>query len=401
MIILEQRKRLLPTAVPSIFLFKKPSKERKTLRSGNNFKAKTTPINMQKSLAVYSKIPINDVPDVQCEIEIYQTSDTGNELNKLESEASDEEEMNPRPEQLQPDGLMSLDMFKEKPDFIKYYTGFKDYDSLIFLYNILGQSASNLNYKSKLGTKNEFFMTIMKLRQAKDDKELSLLFGVSESTVSIIITTWINFLYHQLKEINIWPSKKATDENMPVDFKDKFPNTRVILDATEIPIEKPSDVLLQSSSFSTYKNHNTLKTMIGCSPRGAVIFISESYGGSTSDRQIIERCDLVKNEDKFLPGDSIMADRGINIQDIFAARDVTVNIPHFLKGKSQLQPHEVNFDRKVASKRIHVERVIGLAKRFKILKKDLSSSKLLVGGEIVEICFRLINFMPSIVSEFA
>ena len=40
---------------------------------------------------------------------------------------------------------------------------------------------------------------------------------------------------------------------MPEDFRRKFPATRVILDATEIPLQKPSDVVLQSATFSTYE----------------------------------------------------------------------------------------------------------------------------------------------------
>lgn len=55
------------------------------------------------------------------------------------------------------------------------------------------------------------------------------------------------------------------------------------------------------------------------------------------------------------------------VQDLFANNDVQVNTPTILKGKSKLDAHEVVHDRRVASKRIHVERVIGLAKRYKIL----------------------------------
>ena len=108
-----------------------------------------------------------------------------------------------------------------------------------------------------------------------------------KTSVSRVIVTWINFLYFQLKELNIWPSKDIVQETMPVDFRRKFPKTRVILDATEVPIEKPTHVNCQSVTWSNYKHKNTLKTMIGCSPKGAVTFISDSNGGSASDRQIV------------------------------------------------------------------------------------------------------------------
>ena len=77
----------------------------------------------------------------------------------------------------------------------------------------------------------------MKLRCAKEDVELSLMFEISESTVSRVFNTWVNFLYFQLKELNTWPSRDVVSKFMPQDFKQKFPTTRVILDATEMPIQ--------------------------------------------------------------------------------------------------------------------------------------------------------------------
>lgn len=63
-----------------------------------------------------------------------------------------------------------------------------------------------------------------------------------------------------------------------------------------------------------------------------------------------------------------MADRGILVQDLFSNKNVSVNTSTMLKGKTQFEPHEIVRDRRIASKRIHVERVISLAKTFKILK---------------------------------
>ncbi|XP_041355304.1 uncharacterized protein LOC121372935 [Gigantopelta aegis] len=189
---------------------------------------------------------------------------------------------------------------------------------------------------------------------------------------------------------------------MPEDFKKQFPSTRVILDATEIPIQKPSNVQAQSATFSTYKNKNTLKTMIGCTPRGLISYVSSSYGGAASDRQIIERSELCTNTDQFFDKkDSIMADRGIMVQDLFAAKDVFVNTSTMLKGKSQLEPVEVVHDRRIASKRIHIERVIGLGKTFKILKRDLPHTKVVMGERIMFICFSINNFRNCIVGLLA
>ena len=174
----------------------------------------------------------------------------------------------------------------------------------------------------------------------------------------------------------------------------------MILDGTEFFVQKPSDVQDQSATWSSYKNHSTLKSMIGISPRGVVTHVSQTYGGCTSDRQIIERSDLIK-KGMFEKGDSIMADRGIMVQDIFASMDVKVNTPTMLRGRSQLSSEEVIKDRRIAAKRIHIERVIGLAKTFKILTGEMHHSLRPLSDKIIFTCFAMCNFKPCIIGEFA
>ena len=53
---------------------------------------------------------------------------------------------------------------------------------------------------------------------------------------------------------------------------------------------------------------------------------------------------------------------------VFASKEVKVNTPTSLKGRSQLDEETVVRDRRNASKRIHVGRIIGCAKTFKIMK---------------------------------
>ena len=271
----------------------------------------------------------------------------------------------------------------------------------MYFFNILGLAVFHLGLSVVIPAEDQLFLTLIKLRQGKDDFELGFLFNLRDSVVSKIFCTWINFLYFQLSEINIWPTRTAIDSYMPLDFGKMFPKTRVILDGTEIPIQKPKASGPQRETFSSYKNKNTLKVIVGCTPRGAISYISDAYGGSASDRQIIERSSLCTQQGKFDSKDSIMADRGIMVQDLFINKDVHVNTPTMLKGKSQLEPEEVHRDRKVASKRIHVERVIGLAKTFKILKRDLNSNLVTLGNRIIHVCFYLCNFRQCIVKKSA
>ena len=120
-------------------------------------------------------------------------------------------------------------------------------------------------------------MIMCRLRQALPEKHLSFLFGVSQSTISRTFISWINFMFLRFGTINIWPTRAEVDCSMPEDFKNKFPTTRVIIDCTEVKCQMPSSLLLNSELFSNYKNHTTLKGLVGISPSGAITFISQLY----------------------------------------------------------------------------------------------------------------------------
>ena len=94
---------------------------------------------------------------------------------------------------------------------------------------------------------------------------------------------------------------------MPQVFREQYPTTRVIIDATEVFVEQRRLPELQQMTFSSYKNHNTFKALVGISPSGAITFVSKLFPGSISDRELTRRSGLL---DLLQPGDSVMADRG-------------------------------------------------------------------------------------------
>lgn len=64
--------------------------------------------------------------------------------------------------------------------------------------------------------------------------------------------------------------------------------------------------------------------------------------------------------DNLVPRDKVMADRGFAITESIALQQAKLVIPAFTKGKTQLDPVDVELTRGIAHVRIHVERVIGL-----------------------------------------
>lgn len=298
--------------------------------------------------------------------------------------------------------LYRLDNFRSNDKAIHFYTGLESYVKLLFVLSTLGPAAYCLDYiyhnVVTISVPDQFFITLIKLRRYTTNYELSIMFNISQATVKNIVFTWIAFMARQWRELNIWPSRNLVRYFSPSDFKAKFPTTRVIVDGTECPVKKPKAPCAQQSTFSTYKNRNTIKTLIGATPGGLVSFISPVYGGSTSDRQIVERCNLTSICD---PGDSIMADKGFNVQDLFAPMDVAINMPAFFKKKNRLSGKVVLRDRKLSSKRVHIERIIGLGKTYKILCCPMTSTEAKLSSEIVFDCYMLCNFRTCIVSKHA
>ena len=177
------------------------------------------------------------------------------------------------------------------------------------------------------------FLVLVKLRRHTSNFELSRCFNVTESDVYNIFCTWIRFMALQWREIDIWSPRELVTYYSPVGFKADYPSTRVIIDGTECPIQKPKFPIAQQSTYSTYKNRNTVKVLVGVTPGGMSRYISPAYGGSASDRQIVERSDLPSMCD---PKDSIMSDKGFDVQDLFAPYDVTINIPTFFKKQNRM-----------------------------------------------------------------
>lgn len=61
-----------------------------------------------------------------------------------------------------------------------------------------------------------------------------------------------------------------------------------LIDATQLKIDVPSALQKHSESYSTYKSHTTLKCLLSVDPKGRIMFISQLYEGSISDKQIVQ-----------------------------------------------------------------------------------------------------------------
>jgi len=117
----------------------------------------------------------------------------------------------------------------------------------------------------------------------------------------------------------------------------RFRGIRVITDCTEFFEQQASNFERQGNMYSSYKSHGTFKVLVGCSPTGAVTFVSDAFEGSISDVQIVKKSGFL---DRVEPGDLVLADRGFTIKEILTDKGVDLNIPPFLKGRKTLTANE-------------------------------------------------------------
>ncbi|XP_068743411.1 uncharacterized protein [Montipora capricornis] len=352
-------------------------------------------------------------------------NETLKQLRLLENKCADLEkavsELEDKNEALQ-SNVFSLSRFTSDEAML-FYTGFPNYRVFLASFEYLdpGDNGENVRYwlscdneipsehyetPAQLGVKRgrprslkpqeEFFLTLCRLRQGFAETHLSHLFNVSQATISRIIISWINFMYLRFGVVNIWPSREAINTTMPEDFRKAYPSTRVIIDCTEVKCAMPSSLLLNSELFSTYKNHTTLKGLVGISPSGAITFISQLYTGSMSDREIVERSGIL--DLPFTEGDSVMADKGFTISDILPL-GVSLNIPPFLGTSTQMPPEDVVRTQEIARLRIHVERAINKIKNFHIWDSVIPLNLFGVANQMWSVCAFLCNIQDHILTS--
>ena len=289
---------------------------------------------------------------------------------------------------------------------VKFYTASPCFD---ILQNVFEHVSPFVAYRSQnLTTFQEFVITLIKLKLDTPNQDLSYRFNVSLSTISRMFSAWMVALDVRLTPLIKWPEREDLWRTMPQCFKYAFGNkTTVIIDCFEVFINRPSNLLARAQTWSSYKHHNTIKVLIGITPQGTISYVSQSWGGRTSDKYLTVKSGILN---KLLPGDLVLADHGFTIAESVMFQQTQLTIPAFTKGKDQLDPVDVEKTRGIANVCIHVERVIGLLRRkYTILSGILPIDYLMSspGGSqeeatpmidrIINVSAALVNLCPGIV----
>ena len=241
----------------------------------------------------------------------------------------------------------------------------------------------------------DIILTMIKIKHAVPFTLLAILFGISKPTAAKKFKITLKLLASVLSAAVRWPELAEVRANMPKCFS-KFKNTRVIVDCTEIPINRPKCLTCRQITYSQYKGQHTAKVMVGVSPAGLITFISKVYGGRASDKAIYEQSGLAEMLEPYV--DAVMADKGFLIEGVCEQTCVQLHRPPFLRAQKQFSKGDALYCAEIARARVHVERVIGRMKCFDMMVKPLSGQLLGSFEAIVTVVAGLTNLAGPVLS---
>ncbi|XP_040077267.1 uncharacterized protein LOC115333191 [Ixodes scapularis] len=220
--------------------------------------------------------------------------------------------------------------------------------------------------QNEISAENRLLLFLIKLKHNVPFSCLGVLFNVHRTTAARMFKMTLEALCARTKDWIWWPSRAAIQATMPASFRVLYPFCRVTIDCTEMRVEMPPSVEEQNLWYSQYKGYFTVKYLIGISPSGLVTFLSNGYGGRTSDAAITIESAFLR---KLQPNDIVLADKGFpGIVTGVGAQNATLVMPPFASGV-QFTEVEVNSTYETASVRIHVERVIQRVKIYSITQR--------------------------------
>ena len=247
-----------------------------------------------------------------------------------------------------------------------------------------------------LSLEQEFLLTMMRIRTGILLQDLAFRFQISLGLVSNIFTTWVKFLSKELKWIITWPNRNIIKQNLPAIFRKYYPKCCVIIDCSELFIETPSSLDVAAMCWSNYKNHYTVKYLVGITPNGNISFLSDTYGGRASDQITVQDSSFLSN---LQPGDYIMADRSFKVHDILAFYQCFPTIHPSKHQNIQTSKNDVKATSEIANVRIYVEQANKRMKDFRILKNEEPINILSLIDDILIICGALTIFLEPLCSK--
>ncbi|CAM1313866.1 Uncharacterised protein g6372 [Pycnogonum litorale] len=239
-------------------------------------------------------------------------------------------------------------------------------------------------------------LLLMKLKLNLTYRCISVLFNMSITTVRRTFYQTVSVLSYILEAAIPWPDKSVITRNLPKYFL-KYPRTRIVLDCTEFEVCQPKCLKCRIKTYSHYKGRHTLKLLVGCSPSGLITFVSNCFGGRSSDKAITAKSGVIEKLERYV--DDVMVDKGFFIDQLCAEHNIGLIRPAFLRQANQFSKSAAVSTYDIARARVHVERAIQRIKVFKILSTKIDWHLVSYIDDIIKIICGIVNISNPILSD--
>ena len=173
----------------------------------------------------------------------------------------------------------------------KFFTGLPSWAVFGHLFCFL---SPHLGTCKSLCPEDQLLIVLMRLRLALFLEDLAQRFSLTISTAHRLLQKGLEVMYTRLSFLIAWPSREVMSRNMPAVVKQLYPACRCIIDCTEVFIESLTNFEARAKVYSHYKNHSTVKFLIGITPCGAISYISRCWGGRVSDKNLTQHSNFLE-----------------------------------------------------------------------------------------------------------
>lgn len=229
---------------------------------------------------------------------------------------------------------------------------------------------------SLYGSNAKLDFILMYLKENPNQAYHGFLFNMSQSKVSEWVSYLLPVLEQSLKKMGFMPQSGYQ-------FKSRSESAEYLLaDVTERQVPRDIDRENQQEDYSGKKKLHTMKNLAISDEKGHILFVSDSYQGSTHDKSIW-------NEIRFDFGElNVLADLGF-----FGAEKDQPNVllPYKKPRKGKLTALQKNINTAIGASRVIIEHVFSGIKRLKIIRNKIRLRTYQVRDQVFKIAAALHN----------
>jgi len=219
---------------------------------------------------------------------------------------------------------------------------------------------------AELDGRDQLLLCIVWLRVYPTHEVLGYLLGVSDSTVSRIISRVLPLLEQAGRDTMRMPDPGRKRRHSLDQLLSDTPELAVVIDSFEQKIQRPKEPTERDAFYSGKKKTHTLKSQIAVHEEtGAIVDISDSVPGPTADINLLEQSGLMTRLPEGVGGIGDLAYVGIE-----KLQPQALGASPRRKPRGQPRPPEdVLYNTAFSRRRIIVENTIGRLRRYQSLSQ--------------------------------